>query len=156
MPSCPNLATMLTTAAACIRAPKAAQLQDAHNLAWKLAAVLKGTASPKLLESYQAERKPVAQANTDLSVANWHEAVRVPRVLGLDPRAANLLNAVVSSGPMSLLPQGGAVVPKRAIKQKLQGFMLQCIVQDLPDAPQRGYCARLPACDCSFSSDWVS
>ncbi|KAL0022974.1 hypothetical protein WJX79_000687 [Trebouxia sp. C0005] len=81
-------------------------IQDAHNLAWKLAAVLNNTASPKLLDSYQAERKPVAQANTDLSVANWHEAVKVPKVLGLDPRAANLLNAVVGSGPMSLLPKG--------------------------------------------------
>ena len=83
-----------------------AVLQDAHNLAWKLAAVYKGTASPQLLDSYQAERHPVAQANTDLSVANWHEAVRVPRVLGLDPRAANLLNAVVGSKPMALLPSG--------------------------------------------------
>lgn len=81
-------------------------IQDAHNLAWKLTAVLTGTAAPKLLDSYQAERKPVAQANTDLSVANWHEAVKVPKVLGLDPRAANLLNAVVGSGPMSLLPAG--------------------------------------------------
>lgn len=81
-------------------------LQDAHNIAWKLAAVLNNTASPKLLDSYQVERKPVAQANTALSVANWHEAVKVPKVLGLDPRAANLLNAVVSSGPMSLLPKG--------------------------------------------------
>ena len=81
-------------------------LQDAHNLAWKLAAVLKGTASSQLLDSYQAERRPVAQANTDLSVTNWHEAVKVPKVLGLDPRAANLLNTLVGSGPMSLLPSG--------------------------------------------------
>ena len=81
-------------------------MQDAHNLAWKLAAVLSNRAAPMLLDSYQAERKPVAQANTDLSVANWHEAVKVPKVLGLDPRAANLLNAVVGSGLMSLLPKG--------------------------------------------------
>lgn len=85
-------------------------LQDAHNLAWKLAAVLNDTASPQLLDSYQAERRPVAQANTNLSVANWHEAVKVPKVLGLDPRAANLLNAVVGSGPMSLLPSGNGIV----------------------------------------------
>ncbi|WP_433758996.1 FAD-dependent oxidoreductase [Nocardia sp. CA-135398] len=36
---------------------------DAHNLAWKLAAVLAGTADPALLDTYDAERRPVA-ANT--------------------------------------------------------------------------------------------
>jgi putative polyketide hydroxylase len=35
-------------------------IQDAHNLAWKLAAVLAGTADSTLLHSYQAERAPVA------------------------------------------------------------------------------------------------
>lgn len=34
-------------------------LQDAYNLAWKLALVVKGKAKPALLESYQAERHPV-------------------------------------------------------------------------------------------------
>ncbi|MCI0383102.1 FAD-dependent monooxygenase [Streptomyces sp. CNQ085] len=37
-------------------------IQDAHNLAWKLAAVLGGWAGPGLLETYDAERRPVAQA----------------------------------------------------------------------------------------------
>ncbi|MFJ5231190.1 FAD-dependent oxidoreductase [Kitasatospora sp. NPDC088391] len=35
-------------------------IQDAHNLAWKLAAVLAGWGGPRLLESYGAERRPVA------------------------------------------------------------------------------------------------
>jgi putative polyketide hydroxylase len=35
-------------------------IQDAHNLAWKLAAVLNGTADEALLYTYQAERAPVA------------------------------------------------------------------------------------------------
>jgi 2-polyprenyl-6-methoxyphenol hydroxylase-like FAD-dependent oxidoreductase len=34
-------------------------LQDAHNLAWKLAYVARGRASPPLLDSYHAERHPV-------------------------------------------------------------------------------------------------
>ena len=34
-------------------------IQDAYNLAWKLASVIKGTADPALLDSYQAERHPV-------------------------------------------------------------------------------------------------
>ncbi|MGZ3457793.1 MAG: FAD-dependent monooxygenase [Archangium sp.] len=36
-------------------------LQDAFNLAWKLALVVTGAASPKLLDSYQEERRPVAR-----------------------------------------------------------------------------------------------
>ncbi|MFH0521972.1 FAD-dependent oxidoreductase [Streptomyces sp. M41] len=37
-------------------------IQDAHNLAWKLAAVLRGWAGLPLLESYGDERRPVALA----------------------------------------------------------------------------------------------
>ena len=36
-------------------------VQSAHNLAWKLAAVLDGTADPALLASYHAERHPVGR-----------------------------------------------------------------------------------------------
>ena len=39
-------------------------VEDAVNLGWKLAAVLKGRASPRLLESYEAERRPLALRNT--------------------------------------------------------------------------------------------
>jgi len=35
-------------------------IQDAHNLAWKLAAVVDGRATPGLLDTYEAERRPVA------------------------------------------------------------------------------------------------
>jgi 3-(3-hydroxy-phenyl)propionate hydroxylase len=35
-----------------------AGIRDAQNLAWKLAAVIAGTAAPDLLDSYQAEREP--------------------------------------------------------------------------------------------------
>ncbi len=36
-------------------------IQDAYNLAWKLAYVLRGTAGPALLESYDAERAPIGR-----------------------------------------------------------------------------------------------
>jgi hypothetical protein len=39
-------------------------VEDAVNLGWKLAAVLKGQAAPRLLESYDAERRPLAVRNT--------------------------------------------------------------------------------------------
>jgi putative polyketide hydroxylase len=35
-------------------------IHDAHNLAWKLSAVVSGVSTPKLLETYDAERRPVA------------------------------------------------------------------------------------------------
>jgi hypothetical protein len=51
--------------AAHVHSPVGAQgmntgLQDAYNLAWKLALVISGRADPALLESYEAERRPVA------------------------------------------------------------------------------------------------
>ncbi|GAA1007877.1 FAD-dependent oxidoreductase [Acrocarpospora pleiomorpha] len=45
-------------------------IQDAHNLAWKLAAVLRGTAGPDLLATYAAERRPVAVRTVDESLVN--------------------------------------------------------------------------------------
>lgn len=40
-------------------------IQDAHNLAWKLAAVLEGWAGPGLLDTYESERLPVARATSE-------------------------------------------------------------------------------------------
>ncbi|MGC4792881.1 FAD-dependent oxidoreductase [Micromonospora saelicesensis] len=42
-----------------------AGIQDAHNLAWKLADVLHGHADESLLDSYEAERRPVGAATAD-------------------------------------------------------------------------------------------
>ena len=39
-------------------------VEDAVNLGWKLASVIRGTAPPALLESYEDERRPLAQRNT--------------------------------------------------------------------------------------------
>ncbi|MEH0630723.1 FAD-dependent monooxygenase [Streptomyces stelliscabiei] len=44
-------------------------IQDAHNLAWKLAAVLGGWAGEGLLASYDAERRPVAEATSARAAA---------------------------------------------------------------------------------------
>ncbi|MHC2440006.1 FAD-dependent monooxygenase [Bradyrhizobium sp. USDA 4451] len=45
-------------------------VQDAHNLAWKVAFVLKGLANEKLLDSYSSERRPIAQSNANFSYGN--------------------------------------------------------------------------------------
>ena len=43
-------------------------IRDAANLSWKLADVISGTASEALLDTYDTERRPLAQAVIDLSV----------------------------------------------------------------------------------------
>lgn len=65
-------------------------VQDSYNLAWKLAAVLKGQAAPSLLESYTEERAPVAQrivtrANT--SAREFADLFEALGVVGLEGEA---------------------------------------------------------------------
>jgi 2,4-dichlorophenol 6-monooxygenase len=56
-------------------------IHDVHNLCWKLAAVLRGSAGDALLDSYQAERKPVDQANIDCAIAAAMNHVAIGEVL---------------------------------------------------------------------------
>ncbi|KAH9315639.1 hypothetical protein KI387_024266 [Taxus chinensis] len=81
-------------------------IQDAHNLAWKLAYVLNGLASPDLLSTYEMERKPIAEFNTALSVANFKAAMSVPSALGLNPNIADSVHQTVNNGIGSILPSG--------------------------------------------------
>ena len=51
-------------------------IQDAHNLAWKLAGVLAGWAGPSLLDTYEAERQPVARFVTEQALLNMRQPGR--------------------------------------------------------------------------------
>lgn len=61
-------------------------IQDAHNLAWKLAAVLEGWAGEPLLDTYDAERRPVAEATSaraaHRSVEHSHPGFAPPAGMG--------------------------------------------------------------------------
>ncbi|WP_448006688.1 FAD-dependent monooxygenase [Agromyces bauzanensis] len=54
---------------------------DIHNLAWKLAFALRGAAGDELLDSYDRERRPIAEANVAWSNANRERLVRTRRAL---------------------------------------------------------------------------
>jgi hypothetical protein len=99
-------------------------IQDAYNLAWKLALVVRGQAWPELLESYEAERMPVAQAllrGTDRAfeaIVSDSRAVRlgrkiavhaIPHALRLLPADARKLFATVSQIGISYAGTGPAV-----------------------------------------------
>jgi 2,4-dichlorophenol 6-monooxygenase len=60
-------------------------VQDAYNLCWKLAAVLNGRAGAALLDSYDAERRPIDAANIDAAVAAAMNHSSVVTALGLSP-----------------------------------------------------------------------
>ncbi|MFJ6722710.1 FAD-dependent oxidoreductase [Streptomyces sp. NPDC091259] len=74
-------------------------IQDAHNLAWKLAAVLGGWAGPGLLETYDAERRPVALATSARasarSVEHSHPGFAPPPGIG-GGRQGGILNVVLA------------------------------------------------------------
>jgi len=55
-------------------------VQDAHNVAWKLAAVLRDGADPALLATYNAERQPVAAAI--VAQASWDMNAATPDTIG--------------------------------------------------------------------------
>lgn len=50
-------------------------IQDAHNLAWKLAAVLRDGAGPALLDTYDAERRPVGRLTIEQAYSRYRHRV---------------------------------------------------------------------------------
>jgi hypothetical protein len=73
-------------------------VQDVHNLCWKIAAVLQGWAGADLLDTYQAERLPVAQFNAAHSVA----------LIAGDPHATDRSDAAIDLG---FVYESPAVIP---------------------------------------------
>jgi 2,4-dichlorophenol 6-monooxygenase len=67
-------------------------IQDAHNLAWKLAAVLKGQATDGLLDSYEAERRPVASRNVNWAMLTFQNHLVIDAGIGLIPGAPVEIN----------------------------------------------------------------
>jgi 2,4-dichlorophenol 6-monooxygenase len=62
-------------------------IQDAYNLAWKLAAVVRGQAGPGLLETYSAERAPVGRQVVDRANQSIADTARIFDALGLTTTA---------------------------------------------------------------------
>jgi 2,4-dichlorophenol 6-monooxygenase len=58
---------------------------DVYNLCWKIAAVLQGQASDKLLDTYEQERKPVGARAVQRSLENWMNHLTTSQVLGMTP-----------------------------------------------------------------------
>ena len=60
-------------------------LQDAHNLAWKLATALSGKAGDGLLATYDSERRPVAARNAEQSLKSFFQHAEIDGAIGIPP-----------------------------------------------------------------------
>jgi 2,4-dichlorophenol 6-monooxygenase len=92
-------------------------VQDAHNLAWKLAAVIEGAAGDGLLDTYEEERRPVARTNLDHSVRNYANMSDLLRTVGLDLQHQQRLQAFQRAKPFRRLPTG---LQKRLVDKALR------------------------------------
>jgi 2-polyprenyl-6-methoxyphenol hydroxylase-like FAD-dependent oxidoreductase len=71
---------------------------DAHNLAWKLSMVLQGTAGPRLLDTYDAERRSASSMTVEQAYTRY--VLRVDPSLPKDDMAAPLDDASIELGPV--------------------------------------------------------
>jgi putative polyketide hydroxylase len=87
-------------------------VQDVHNLAWKIAAVLRGKADASLLDSYHDERQPLGQIITRNSLANALSMGRTARQSNVLPRREFLNEQGLIFGAcyqsMAVVPDGTA------------------------------------------------
>src|SRR5262245_42917722 len=71
-------------------------VQDAFNLAWKLAFVLDGRAAAGLLDTYEAERQPVARLTAEQAYTRY--VLRLDKSLGTDDLAPIVEDALIDLG----------------------------------------------------------
>ncbi len=79
-------------------------IQDAYNLAWKLAWVLQGRAGDALLDSYDQERQPVGRAVVDRALKSVTDMLPISQALGFAPgqtaeQGRRALAGLAAAGP---------------------------------------------------------
>lgn len=94
-------------------------IQDAHNLCWKIAAVLKGDAGDGLLDTYEDERRPVDARNIQRSMENTMGHLEIGKAFGISPASSAEVNwaqvkRILSDRPEDAAHRSGAL---RAIRR---------------------------------------
>jgi 2-polyprenyl-6-methoxyphenol hydroxylase-like FAD-dependent oxidoreductase len=59
-------------------------IADAHNLGWKLALVVRGALDPKILDTYDSERRPVGNITADFQLSTGGRLVALQQHIDLD------------------------------------------------------------------------
>lgn len=79
-------------------------VQDAHNLAWKLAAVLHDGAPESLLDTYEIERRPVIERFAGQSTHNHFALDHVTAPMGITNRSLHRATEIIGKLPLDWLP----------------------------------------------------
>ena len=79
-------------------------VQDAHNLAWKLAAVLRDDAPETLLDTYEFERRPVIERFAAQSTHNHFALDHVTAPLGITNRSLHRATELFGTLPLHWIP----------------------------------------------------
>lgn len=90
-------------------------IQDAHNLAWKLAAVLNGSAEGVLLDTYEQERRPIGIANADWALLMFHNHSVIDASIGIERTAPKETNIAALEAYFAETPRGESLRARAAI-----------------------------------------
>jgi 2,4-dichlorophenol 6-monooxygenase len=117
--------------------------QDVHGLAWKLRAVEEGWAPPSLLDSYEAERIPVARNNADQSLRNALKLLNVYGALGtLDEPTTARMEAALADPPTRAAVK--EAIADQAEHFDMPGLQLGFVYERGALVPERDDDARAP------------
>jgi 2-polyprenyl-6-methoxyphenol hydroxylase-like FAD-dependent oxidoreductase len=125
-------------------------IQDAYNLAWKLALVQRGVCSEEILDSYDLERRPVGQRTVDVTDAATKRAMRMMTLRS--PLAQSLRNQAMSFILNAGILQGRAF---RSIGQLSVSYAASPIVGDHHRSVWRSELIGTRADERPTTADWI-
>ncbi|MGK2887309.1 MAG: FAD-dependent monooxygenase, partial [Rhodococcus sp. (in: high G+C Gram-positive bacteria)] len=106
-------------------------VQDAHNVVWKLDAVLSGAASPSLLDTYDTERRPVVEKFAEQSVTNHFRMDAIGKKVGITNEMLARATAAMSRPPLNKI-SGRLLAPLATAATRMQMNRSRLLRPDVP------------------------
>ena len=111
-------------------------VEEAVNLAWKIEAALDGWGGARLLDSYEAERRPVALRNVELSTRSYRNIAAIPAYKGISEPGPEGARVRAAFGPQMEDIWRYSVVDHHKVQYPYEGSPI-CVADGTP-APEEG------------------